>query len=139
MEKISSFTGEHEFLSNFHASPITIEGITYPSVEHAFQAYKTEDHEERVKIANLATPGQAKRAGRKVKLREDWELIKVSAMTVCLKRKFNTHPDLAAKLKATGDTILEEGNTWNDTFWGVCRGKGKNTLGILLMSIRSTL
>lgn len=139
MEKISSFAGEHAFLSNFHASPMIIEGITYPTVEHAFQAYKTEDTAERKRIAELATPGQAKRAGRKVKLREDWETIKISAMTVCLKRKFNTHPDLAAKLKATGDAILEEGNTWNDTFWGVCRGKGKNTLGLILMSIRSTL
>lgn len=139
MEKISSFAGEHAFLSNFHASPMTIEGITYPTVEHAFQASKTEDREEKQKIANLATPEQAKRAGRKVKLREDWETVKVCMMRWWLEKKFSTHPDLAAKLKATGDAILEEGNTWNDTFWGVCRGKGKNTLGLILMSIRSTL
>ena len=32
-----------------------------------------------------------------------------------------------------------EGNTWNDTFWGVCNGQGQNWLGKILMLVRSEL
>lgn len=139
MQKIEKFDGEFAFLSNFFHSPITAEGLTFNTVEHAFQASKTHNREEKEKIAGLTTPGQAKRAGRKVQLRADWEIVKIAVMRCWLEKKFSTHPDLAQKLKATGDAIIEEGNTWNDTFWGICNGKGKNNLGILLMSIRETL
>ena len=48
---------------------------------------------------------------------------------------------LKALLLATGDAELQEGNTWNDTFWGVSSktGKGKNTLGKILMKVRGEL
>ena len=57
------------FLSNFYESPMTIQGITYPTNEHFFQAMKTLDPSERKKIASAQTPGRAKRLGRQVKLR----------------------------------------------------------------------
>lgn len=137
--KIDKFDGtEYGFLSNFYSSPITYEGIVYPTVEHIFQAMKTLDNTERIKIANAATPGQAKRLGRRVALRGDWEEIKVDVMRTALKLKFS-NPVLKAKLIATGDAELIEGNTWNDRFWGVCNGTGKNMLGTLLMELRSTL
>ncbi len=53
--------------------------------------------------------------------------------------KFTRHFDLREKLLATGDRKLVEGNTWGDTFWGVCRGNGKNHLGKILMKIRAEL
>ena len=123
---IDKFDGtEYGFLSNFYSSPIQYEGIVYPTVEHMFQALKALDIETRKKIANAATPGQAKRLGRSVALREDWEEVKVDVMRTALQLKFSD-PTLRAKLIATGDAELIEGNTWNDRFWGVCRGSGKN-------------
>lgn len=56
-------------------------------------------------------------------------------MEELLRLKF-ADPDLRAKLQATAPGYLEETNNWNDTFWGVCRGRGRNTLGSLLMDIR---
>jgi predicted NAD-dependent protein-ADP-ribosyltransferase YbiA (DUF1768 family) len=53
-----------------------------------------------------------------------------------LQAKFAQHPDLVAKLIATEDEEIVEGNTWNDKFWGVCDGEGMNHLGIMLMAIR---
>ena len=73
MKVIDSFEGEFEFLSNFFPSPIRFEGMVYPTVEHAFQAAKTMDMAKRKMIAGLPSPGQAKREGRKVTLRPDWE------------------------------------------------------------------
>jgi ribA/ribD-fused uncharacterized protein len=137
---ISSFFGEYRFLSNFETSPhgIPYEGLAYPTVEHAYQAAKTLNQAQRVRICNLPTPGQAKRAGRHLDLREDWEEVKVSVMRTLLEEKF-TDPGHRMKLLETGDAVLVEGNTWGDTFWGVCEGKGKNVLGRLLMALRSKL
>ena len=83
--------------------------------------------------------GQAKRLGRRVELRSDWETVKIEIMRQVLKSKFTHNPELREKLIATGNTELIEGNNWNDRFWGVCRGVGKNHLGKLLMEIRAEL
>lgn len=135
---IDNFDGEYAFLSNFYESPMTIQGITYPTNEHFFQAMKTLDLSERKKIASAQTPGQAKRLGRQVKLRWDWESVKEDAMLTGLRYKFS-NPDLKEKLLATGNEELIEGNWWGDQYWGVCDGVGKNKLGKLLMKVREEL
>ena len=93
-----------------------------------------------IAIATAKTPGQAKRAGRKAVLRHDWEDVKMNVMRKALRKKFSD-PELKAKLLATGDQILEEGNTWHDKYWGVdsVTREGKNMLGKILMEIRDEL
>lgn len=139
VDKIEKFAGQHSFLSNFSDHPVTIDGETYPTSEHAFQALKTDDPAERAIVRAKDTPGKAKRAGKKVTLRPDWERARLGVMERVVRAKFEQHPEIAQKLQDTGETELIEGNSWNDTFWGVCRGKGKNKLGLLLMLIRSEL
>ena len=135
---IGRFEGEYEFLSNFWPSLIVLDRITYPTVEHAYQAAKADDRWERERMAALPTAGAAKRAGRKVALRPDWERVKVGIMEDLVRRKF-ADPGLAEPLLATGKAELVEGNTWNDRFWGVCRGEGRNELGKILMTVRAEL
>ena|SRR3712207_6611903 len=135
---IDQFTGKYHFLSNFAACTLDVEGIVCPTVEHAFQAMKSLDPAERACIAGAATPAAAKWAGRKVALREDWEQVKVGIMEDLVRQKFSD-PELREKLLATGDEELVEGNTWNDRFWGVCRGQGQNQLGKILMRVRDEL
>jgi ribA/ribD-fused uncharacterized protein len=136
---IDSFDKEYAFLSNFY--PCVVEcsqGIIYPTVEHAFQASKTMDMDDRLIIADTATPGQAKRMGRKVQLVDNWNLVRIRVMERLLRQKFKQER-FSSSLKLTKGHELIEGNHWNDTFWGVCRGKGKNNLGKLLMAIRDDL
>lgn len=141
---IVEFDGDYAFLSNFYPSTIYHEGITYPTNEHFFQAMKTLDIDERKAIAAAETPGMAKRMGRHVKLRPDWEKIKVDVMRLGLILKF-TDAELAEKLIATGDEELVEGNWWHDNTWGNChctacsRKGGRNLLGMLLMEVRKEL
>lgn len=136
--EISGFHGEYRWLSNFWPTQIMYEGIIYPSVEHAYQAVKTLDSDVRKYIATL-TAGQAKKYGRVLGIREDWEDIKVDVMYDLLLLKFTTNPYLKDKLTATGTATLIEDNTWGDTYWGMCNGKGSNMLGRLLMKVRSML
>jgi ribA/ribD-fused uncharacterized protein len=123
------------YLSNFWSVPIVYEGLTYQNAESAFQASKCINLEARNWFVN--TPPQlAKAKGRLVEIRPDWNEVRLQVMWNVLQAKFAQHPDLAAKLVATGDQEIVEGNTWNDKFWGVCNGEGMNHLGIMLMAIR---
>lgn len=55
-----------------------------------------------------------------------------------LQIKFSEDP-YKTKLICTYPQSLVEGNTWNDTYWGVCNGIGDNNLGKLLMQVRDQL
>lgn len=138
---IKEFRGRYRFLSNFFPCRIDWEGITYPSVEHAYQACKTLNQKERLRIASLSTPGQAKRIGKELTIRPDWETVKISIMESLVRHKFSRHPTLKQLLLATANQEIQEGNSWNDTFWGVSlsTGEGRNELGKILMRIRKEL
>lgn len=114
---ITEFDGKYAFLSNFFYAPFVYDGIEYPTNEHFFQAMKTLDQEERKKIAAAATPGKAKRMGRQVQLREDWEEVKEAVMLKGLCLKF-ANEQLADWLLETGDKELIEENWWG----GIPRG-----------------
>jgi len=134
---ITSFSGPFRFLSNFYPVRILYGHVVWPSVEHAYQAAKTSDVGARLALLPLK-PGEAKRAGRKLVLRPDWDLIKLGTMEFLLRTKF-AYSEFESKLLATGRRELIEENWWGDTFWGRCRGEGGNHLGRLLMKIRSEL
>ena len=141
---IDCFDGKWAFLSNFYQNEIEHEGIVYPTNEHFFQAMKTLDNDERRQIANCLTPGQAKRMGRRVALRSDWESVKEDVMFLGLCLKF-ADEQLADWLLETGDEELVEGTTWHDNEWGNCSCpkctniEGKNKLGKLLMRVRDMI
>jgi len=55
---IKSFQGSYRFLSNFWFCKIKCnDGITYPSVEHAFQAAKSRSLSERKRMSEIERPG----------------------------------------------------------------------------------
>src|SRR5207247_2367670 len=110
-----------------------------PSVEHAYQSAKSVLTDDRRRIATMPTPAEAKKEGRKLTLRPDWDRVKFQVMEDCVRYKFTHHPELRQRLLATGQTPLEEGNDWGDRIWGVYQGQGENRLGKILMKIRAEL
>lgn len=138
MKKIDRFVGRYEFLSNFYLATITYNGLVFSSAEAAFQAQKCTDLRVQMQFQAMS-PRQAKALGRKVILRPDWEDIKLRIMYQVLQAKFNQNQNLTDALLRTAPAYIEEGNTWNDTFWGVCHGTGLNHLGHLLMKVRDEL
>jgi ribA/ribD-fused uncharacterized protein len=137
-DTVESFHGPYRFLSNFYPCDIRWHGMSFPTLEHAFQAAKCSTDWEREMIRKASTPGQAKRLGRRVNLRSDWEDVKLDIMWRLLCYKFR-YEDLKSALLATGDAQLIEGNDWHDYYWGVCNGVGENHLGKLLMRVRKGL
>lgn len=143
MNVIDKFDGKYHFLSNFYPCTIEYEGIVYPSTEHAYQAAKTTNPDLRQMIADIESPGKAKRRGWNLPLREDWDQVKFKVMYEINSYKFQD-PDLRQKLRDTGKAELVEGNNWHDNFWGVCAckrcsGKGQNFLGRVLMEVRNDI
>lgn len=141
---IDRFVGEYDYLSNFHESPVMFGHFRYRTVEHAFQAAKTLGSEARGEIWRAATPGAAKRLGRRVVLRPDWEDVKTDVMRLLVTRKFEDHVDLRRRLLDTGDVPLVEGNGHGDRVWGCVRGPdgtwgGENRLGRILVQVRSAM
>ncbi len=138
---ISEFKGQYHWLSNFSPSEVTWCGLQFPTVENGYQAAKCQCPTT-MHLFKQCTPGQAKRLGKTVLMREDWDAVKRDIMQMFLSQKFQCGTELASKLLATGNASLIEGNYWHDNFWGRCsctRCQEKtwhNHLGRLLMQIR---
>ena len=137
---VHCFRNEYRFLSNFWDAPVTYRGLTYLNNEAAFQAQKCMTEEEKEQFTTLRS-NDAKRLGRRVQLRPDWEEVKVGIMEEIVRAKFTQNENLKELLLATGELVLEEGNTWRDTFWGVDAKtrEGQNHLGKIMMRIRKEL
>lgn len=131
--------------SNFYPCKVEFDGIVYQNSEAAWQAQKTLAKHKRMEFAQM-TSSNAKRAGRLVTLREDWEKVKYDLMVAVLKAKFTQNEELGEVLKSTGDaTIVENTTGWHDNLWGSCSCPrcdgitGQNLLGKALMQVRGEL
>jgi ribA/ribD-fused uncharacterized protein len=144
------------FLSHFHPSPIQLEDDLWPTVEHFYQAQKSDDPEYRRAIKDARTPGMAKRLAappvpksrvskkswflaHQALPRPDWHEVKLGIMRRADAAKYSQNSDLAALLLATGDAELIEDSPF-EPFWGIGPdGKGFNWAGKVLMEVRETL
>ncbi|HEY3691144.1 MAG TPA: NADAR family protein [Pseudonocardiaceae bacterium] len=142
---VNGFAGDHRFLNNFHEHPIIWDGDDYPSNEASYNAGKTLDPDLRAWIAAAPSPREAKRRGRQIPLRPDWDdLHRYHVMRQVIAAKF-ADPALAERLLSTGTACLIERNTWHDQIWGCCSCRrhqpmpGKNLLGRYLMRHRAQL
>ncbi|WP_309117047.1 SLOG family protein [Saccharothrix sp.] len=142
IDVIDGFRDDYQWLSNHHHSPLTWEGLDYATAEAAFAAGKTLDRALRARIAAAPSAGAAKRLGRQVPLRKQWdEVYRYRVMQEVLAAKFSD-PGLRRRLIATGSALLVEANDWHDQHWGDCRchrhraTPGRNELGRTLMRLR---
>jgi ribA/ribD-fused uncharacterized protein len=144
------------FMSHFHPAPLELDGQTWATAEHFYQAQKSFVHAYRVAIMQAPTPGKAKRLaadpnapGARAKHswfrrhderpRPDWMSVKVQIMRRVDFAKFTQHSELAASLLETKDANLIEDSPY-DAFWGIGHdGLGENWAGRVLMEIREVL
>lgn len=137
MQAIKEFQGEFRWLSNFWPTQVIWEGLVFPTTENAYQASKCNSLAT-MKLFTDCTPGKAKALAKQIKIRDNFHSEKLDIMWELNWQKYQ-YPELKRKLLATGTCEIIEGNTWGDTFWGICDGKGENHLGKILMDIRELL
>lgn len=137
------FWSEQKFskFSNFSKTPMVIDGKQWDTVEHFFQAMKTEDEQQQERIRKTSNPKEAKKLGRKVTLRQDWEQVRYLIMLKALRVKFSTEP-LKSLLLDTKDAVIYEDSPY-DMVWGTGVrggvGKGRNLLGKAIMQVRDEM
>lgn len=130
--------------SNFSPHPIYLQGMTWSTVEHYYQAQKFVETADAALIPVIhaaQTPEKAAALGRDCtrQLRLDWEQVKTQVMQAAVLCKFLTHSDIAALLISTGDRLIVE-NSPTDYYWGCGRDKtGQNQLGRVLISVRQEI
>src|SRR3990167_8366038 len=107
---IEEFRGEYRWLSNFYYHPVLLDGVVYPSTEHAYQAAKFDYPKTRERIRNAPTFKQAKYLGYGTGLRSNWNSIRLQVMEDLLRQKFTPDTELASKLMLTAGDKLVEGN-----------------------------
>lgn len=133
---IDRFDGQYRFLSNFYEAPLLFRGLVFENAEAAFHSQKCPQQAKQFQGLNAS---QAKRLGRQVVMRPDWDKVRDQVMYEVVFEKFSQNSEIREHLIATGEAMLVEGNTWNDRYWGVCNGIGQNKLGKILMRVRSEL
>jgi len=132
------------FLCNFYPAPFRLDGVLYPTVEHAYQASKFDDTAHAQAILDAETPRAAKKLGqtRDVPLRPDWDARKQTLMLHWVAAKFclaDGALELTQRLLATGQRVLVEDSP-TDSYWGMgTDGTGANHLGRILMAVREVL
>jgi len=137
-QDIIGFFNIHRWLSNFWNQEVNFGNIKFPNAEAAYQAAKSEDKEVWKQFSKLQTGQEAKKLGRTIKMRSDWETIKLNVMKQVVHQKFQNHW-LRLALLSTEHHHLEEANTWGDIFWGTVNREGQNHLGKILMAERTKL
>ena len=127
--------GDNDCLRNDYPSEIVISNISYPTLEHAYQAMKFVDTEIQKQIANSKTVREARKIGVSSKIRDNWDSIKLSVMNMLLRKKFSEDPILTDRLIKTGVApIIMNGY---DSFWGTGKdGLGENNFGKALADVR---
>lgn len=140
MEDIQFFRGEYNYLSNFAYVKINYLGRVYNSVEHAYISAKNDSEEWKVLCSSDILAGTLKIRSKNIELVDNWNDIKYEIMAKLVFKKFIKEP-FKSKLLATGNVHIQEGNYWNDSYWGVNMktGIGENNLGKLIMKMRSHL
>jgi len=134
-------TNAYGAFSNFSKHAVRLDGKTWPTSEHYFQAMKFEGTPVESTVRKAYSAGEAARIGRDRSnpLRKDWEAVKDNVMRKAVYAKFTQHDDLRELLLSTGDRKLVE-HTERDSYWGDGGdGSGKNMLGVILMETRTRI
>lgn len=135
-------SGEYGDFCNFSRHPILVNGITFPTNEHYFQAMKFINSPKDFKdVLAAPTPKLAAEIGRDRSrlLRKDWESVKDDIMLYALRYKVSQHPSIKAKLLSTGDEEIIEDSPY-DYYWGWGSDhSGRNQLGKCWMQLRDEL
>ncbi len=136
VDEVTYFTGPFWFLSNSARTPIDVDGFRYPSVEHAYSAWRASHPEQAEQIRLIPTPAGVVEQRHWVTRKTVSDGERLETMRRLLAAKFSPGSPLNLWLQATGNAHLVNEVWWNDHFWGTVDGQGENHLGRMLEDLR---
>jgi predicted NAD-dependent protein-ADP-ribosyltransferase YbiA (DUF1768 family) len=122
-----------EVLQNSYPAPVTVAGLTFPTVTHAYWALSTFDLDQRALVA-AAEDGHRARELAQPQI-ENWADVRLAVMAGLLRAKFQQNPHLAEVLLSTGDARLVSYEYFESSFWGT----GSHWVARLLEVVRAEL
>lgn len=131
--------------SNLYRRPVELDGVVYPTSEHAYQAGKARKPAVREWLMSAPSPALLAMAAHGLyywDIAPGWSTTKFDRMRRVLMAKFTQHDDLKELLLGTGNARLVESATVDNEvnrLWGEVNGEGRNMLGTLLMEVRQEL
>lgn len=130
---------EFHVLSNFSSHQVEIDGVLYPTCEHAYHALRYNDIEIQKEIIQAKSARKAWEISQWYKDKQLEDFDKVVIMKSILIEKLNQHEDVREALFNSQDSILEK-QIEVDLFWGISsNNQWKNMLWNLWMEIRNKL
>lgn len=135
------------YFSPYTSHAINIDGVIYPTVEHAYQCARYTDKKIIEEIRNATSPVKAWQTSTKYKHLQISEFkdeeYKVNVMRNLMKMKIEQHEEVHDALKNTGNLeIVKLIVTYppGDGFWDIGEdGKGQNMIGKIWMELRKEL
>ena len=140
--KVEFYEHWYDVLNNFSARAVEIDGLVYPTSEHAYQAAKCTNEAGRDEIRHARSPLLAKTLSNEkyaLEKRKDWEGVKLEVMESILREKMQQHEEVRNALIRSGDQVIAEASP-QDSFWGTgMGGDGQNQLGKIWMKLRAEI
>jgi ribA/ribD-fused uncharacterized protein len=131
------------YFSNYSAHMIDVDGVLYPTLEHAYHAARYTDPKIKEEIRTARSPFLAWKLSQHYKAMQDpsFPERKVDAMESLIRRKCEQHDDVRTALIDSGEQEIRKHITTGppaDGFWDDGDdGTGKNIIGMLWMRVRS--
>ena len=132
---------DYGWLSNSAPYPISLESKMWYTAEHYFQTQKFHDQTVQKLILKTRSAAEVIRiaSNPKLRVRRDWDDLKLGFMRTAVRTKFTQIPDLKRLLLNTGDAVLID-HSDADSYWSDGGdGDGRNMLGVILMEVRDEL
>ena len=130
--------------SNFDTVELVFDNRKFKNSEAAFQYGKYRPGEETDALCTVSG-AVAKRLGRQIHMRLDWDDVKYEHMKNVLFAKFTQSEKHKQLLLSTGNQWLVELTYWHDNTWGICncarciKKLSENMLGLALMEVRAAI
>ncbi|MBC8115397.1 MAG: NADAR family protein [Candidatus Saccharimonas sp.] len=132
---------DYGWLSNSAPYPISLESKMWYTAEHFFQTQKFHDVSVQKQILKTRSATEVIRiaSNPKLRVRRDWDAVKLGFMRTAVRTKFTQISDLKTLLLNTGDAeLINHSDT--DSYWADGGdGGGRNMLGVVLMEVRDEL
>lgn len=142
MEKITDFSNQYSFLNNDHICLVHYDGLLYASVTHAFQAARTLSESTREQISKIHDIETMYELVENIEDPPEWNKNRVRIMEILIRDKFRRNHILRQRLSETGTAQLQNSyqeSSPSNLFWGTINDRGDNTIGKILMKVRSDI